>query len=427
MDVLGRFDDLADFLREAVGQEEDNTERSDSEFRFNVGRTLGRLARRFVHGDFDLANLNFEERPLFIGPRLEPIAVKAKRVEDVPVLAIQAPAVQMPRFLRRKRRVRFRRKPLRGRKRRRRFSRVRRVKRRRRTSLRRRKPRIPRPVTANRHLKNVKMIKFILYGQVRIQSTTNGWGIVRVPMNTMERPFVYFQIPAATSFLLKCSTIAAGDTSRRPMGVDRWLTTIGGSTTEEGHYGKYEVMSSKVTITHLPGQRLDTGVNLMGGINTYATSRVSELQRGDMQGTVDIDNVTAIGDIYASHLVSEVTSLLYKGAPFTSLKHFNQGDTGTTWVMKWNQKTAKRKNKSLFRTTSDTVISQQLDLQGPIDADFVVQNGHFMVASFSDNAAADLDFLVKMEYTCKLNEPTDWLKSIADAALGGQFVDDTDP
>ncbi len=324
---------------------------------------------------------------------------------------------QMPGFRRRKRR-RPRRKSFRKRKRARRSSIRRRAKR------RKRGPR--RPLTSTRYVPKQSMRKFILYGQVEITSKTNGWGLVRIPMNTMERPMVYFGIIANTGLLLKCEVLNVGSTTtRRPMGIDRWLTTVAGTTTEAGHYRTYEVVSSKVTITHMPGKHSDVGANFFGGVNTYAATRCSISERANLVGTIDIDNQDALDDIYALHDTAEVTSLMYPGAPFRQLKHFNAGTTGTSWTMNWNQKAARKKNSAMFRKAGDVgSINQEHSLGKPEDADFVCQNGHFMIAQLAQDGAVELDFMVKIEYNCKLQEPTDWGQTIGDTDVtGDQFQD----
>lgn len=324
---------------------------------------------------------------------------------------------KMPRFTRkRKRRSRGRRSSYA--KRRRRVSKK--YKRKRRMSKRKMRPRAQ---LANRYMPKTKLIKFVQIGQIQITTTGNQWGIVRFPLNTMESPLFYVNMTSAGGYYLKCHTYGA--TTTRPHGVDQWMagSAVGALKNVPGRFDFYEVQSSKIKITHLPGTATSSSWNFFGGTNTYNMARCSRDKAhgtGGNTGQLLLGDTAVVDDVYQQSDVTSVSSLLYKGAPFSSIKHFNSNGTGTSWTMNWNQRTAKRKNKDSFDThgvLSEHPVSQRLTNQGPEDPTyFLVRNGHFMLAQIADNSGQALDFIVRMEYTCKLTDPTDWARTGTDAA-----------
>lgn len=297
--------------------------------------------------------------------------------------------IKMPRFnSKRKRTARGRRsKPA---KRRRRAKRK---------SIVRKRKRSPRVSLARRFLPKQKMIKFIQIGQIVVTTNPNEWGVIRFPVNTMEKPFALVATAGGNHILASGSIGSAG---RRPHGIDRW---VGASVDTNGKYGYYEVKNCKITLQHIPSSTTTLGFNILAGTNTYASTQTEITQ----VGTVAPGSTTVTDDIYQNLPEGELAQALYPGGPFAGVHTFNSGRSGTVLMANWNAATAKRKKPQVILSTGTAAaFSQRHRLTEPEDiTHFCVQDAHFMFGRFGDSATAEvLNFMVRMEYTCKLTEPT---------------------
>lgn len=309
---------------------------------------------------------------------------------------------KMPRFLRkRKRKSRGKRsKPA---KRRRRLSRK--FKRRKRTR---------RVALSTRMMPLTKTMKFTMVSQIKITTKSAKWGVIRFPVNTMEKPLAYNQLSDPGLGLHQLHFVAYGDAKRTPIGQSRWL----GEPTTPGKYNRYMVKDTKITLSHLPGIRSETDVNLIGGTVTYHGMPVSHSDA----------TATEIPAYFDSFDEGDLGPVLSKTGPLKQVRMFNRGGSGQSWVIHWNEKTNRKKFKHYrqHNTTASGDVGENASLwiegvtHSPIAEgnNFPLVTAFFALGMLADQATVDLTFLVKFDYIVEMTNPTNYDADLVDDNAG---------
>lgn len=298
-------------------------------------------------------------------------------------------------------------------KRKRRSRRSGRTKKRRRTVRRRnqrkRRKRTRRSKLSTRLLPTSMRISFPFLAQVFITTRPGGWGIVRLPVNNMERPLGLLKTLNQNFYRLATSV---GEDRRQPDGMDRWI----GTTTQEGKYLEYRVDSCNITITHIPCTAADDGLNLVGGIQKY----VGEPETYPATG-ISSDYSPQDAEEYRNYPRTDLAPVLVsRKSPFQQVKVFNTGKIGQTWKFTWNRNTFYRKYPHR-RPSSDSSTLFLTDF----GSETFLEESTFMLGQLGPSSAGAHvgEFLLSMKYNCTCLKPTSWLESTDVSGGAGIFMD----
>lgn len=328
-----------------------------------------------------------------VQPTLTPVHVDAQPMQVEGAQQQPQQHHTMPRY---RRRVRFARK-----RRRRKSYCARKRKRVRRKSVVRRKRRrrsSGRVLLSTRMLNPSVRMRFNFTQQIFVTSKPGGWGVLKLVLNTMERPLGEL-IPAGSTFNIKAD--AHGNIARQPSGYDRWIDGAGSVT--PGKYERYTVESCSFSLTHIPAILETSGENMIVSINTMVG------EEND-------------GDIYRDQPVDEVAPLMTAdGAKLWGrARAFNIGHLGQVFKGSWNYRQWIRKNPG--RKAEDP-LDRVLIHNGTNVGDGTFFKAFARITFGQLGAAAEdakaMNFLLRMSYVVTLTRPTSFAQAVDEA--GGLY------
>lgn len=329
-----------------------------------------------------------------VAPTLVPVHTDAQPMQVVAAAQQPHQNSAMPRY---RRRVRFARK----RRRRKSYCARKRKRVRRKSVVRRKRRRFSRGrvVLSTRIMNPSIRMRFNFTAQVFITSTPGAWKVMKLPLNTMERPLGEL-VPAGSTYNIKVD--AHGSVTRQPSGYDRWIDT---GTITAGKYERYAVDSCTFSLTHIPATLETSGENMI----VCVKSDIGE------------ENDT---DIYRDQSTIEVAPLMTAdgGKLWGRAKAFNIGHLGQSFGGSWNYKSWIKKNPG--RKAEDPLDRVLLHSGANVgDGTFFKAFGRVTIGQLgaSDEDAKEMNFLLRMSYVCTLTRPTSYAQAADDSGAGGLY------